>query len=63
VAYGGLCYWTHAVCDFTAQRHIPVWKPTFWLSLLTSALTLGDFVPRLELLALLGDYLGIFGKV
>jgi len=51
-----LCYWTHNVCDVTARHHIPVCKPTFWRSLLTSALPFRDFVPRLELLA----HLGIF---
>jgi len=35
VAYGGHLYLVCAVCDVTIWRHIHVYKPTFWRSLLT----------------------------
>jgi len=65
VACGGLCHWTHTVCDVTARRHIPVCKPTFWRSLPTSALTFRDFLEwNLWLFwELFRDFLGRFGKV
>ena len=35
VAYGGHLYLVCAVCEVTIRRHINIFKPTFWRSLLT----------------------------
>jgi len=35
MAYGGRCYWMYTVRDVKLWRHIHVFKPTLWRSLLT----------------------------
>ena len=36
-AYDGHCYWIYAVCKVIIWRHIGVFKPIFWRSLLTQS--------------------------